>query len=881
NEDSAYSFTPTASDDDSGDSLSFVITNQPSWASFNSVTGQLSGTPTNADVGTNAGIVIGVFDGTVTTNLSSFSITVSNTNDAPVISGTPATSVNEDSAYSFTPTASDDDSGDSLSFVITNQPSWASFNSVTGQLSGTPTNADVGTNAGIVIGVFDGTVTTNLSSFSITVSNTNDAPVISGTPATSVNEDSAYSFTPTASDDDSGDSLSFVITNQPSWASFNSVTGQLSGTPTNADVGTNAGIVIGVFDGTVTTNLSSFSITVSNTNDAPVISGTPATSVNEDSAYSFTPTASDDDSGDSLSFVITNQPSWASFNSVTGQLSGTPTNADVGTNAGIVIGVFDGTVTTNLSSFSITVSNTNDAPVISGTPATSVNEDSAYSFTPTASDDDSGDSLSFVITNQPSWASFNSVTGQLSGTPTNADVGINAGIVIGVFDGTVTTNLSSFSITVSNTNDAPVISGTPATSVNEDSAYSFTPTASDDDSGDSLSFVITNQPSWASFNSVTGQLSGTPTNADVGINAGIVIGVFDGTVTTNLSSFSITVSNTNDAPVISGTPATSVNEDSAYSFTPTASDDDSGDSLSFVITNQPSWASFNSVTGQLSGTPTNADVGTFAGIVISVFDGSVSADLASFNISVNNVNDAPVITSTALTGATQDVAYSYSFTASDDDIGDVLSFSVVTKPSWLSFNPATGVLSGTPTNADVGSHAVSLKATDAGSLSAEQSFTLVVTNVNDAPVITSTALTGATQDVAYSYSFTASDDDVGDVLSFSAVTKPSWLSFNPATGVLSGTPTNADVGSHAVSLKATDAGSLSAEQSFTLVVTNVNDAPVITSTALTGATQDVAYSYSFTASDDDIGDVLSFSVVTKPSWLSFNPATGVLSGTPT
>ncbi|MDT3322208.1 Ig-like domain-containing protein, partial [Shewanella sp. SP1S2-4] len=88
-------------------------------------------------------------------------------------------------------------------------------------------------------------------------------------------------------------------------------------------------------------------------NDAPVILGTPATSVNEDSAYSFTPTASDDDSGDSLSFVITNQPSWASFNSVTGQLSGTPTNADVGTNAGIVIGVFDGTVTTNLSSFSI------------------------------------------------------------------------------------------------------------------------------------------------------------------------------------------------------------------------------------------------------------------------------------------------------------------------------------------------------------------------------------------------------------------------------------------------------------------------------------------------------------------------------------------------
>ncbi|PIW59876.1 putative Ig domain-containing protein, partial [Shewanella sp. CG12_big_fil_rev_8_21_14_0_65_47_15] len=405
-------------------------------------------------------------------------------NDAPVISGTPVTTVNEDSAYSFTPTASDEDSGDTLSFSISNKPSWASFNSTTGQLSGTPTNADVGTSAGIVIGVFDGTVTTNLGSFSITVSNINDAPVISGTPATTIAEDAAYSFTPSASDEDSGDTLSFSISNKPSWASFNSSNGQLSGTPTNADVGTSAGIVIGVFDGTVTTNLGSFSITVSNTNDAPVISGTPATTIAEDAAYNFTPSASDEDSGDTLSFSISNKPSWASFNTSTGQLSGTPTNADVGTSAGIVIGVFDGTVTTHLSSFSITVSNTNDAPVISGTPATSVNEDSAYSFTPSASDEDSGDTLSFSISNKPSWASFNSSNGQLSGTPSNADVGTSAGIVIGVFDGTVTTSLGGFSITVSNTNDAPVISGTPATTVAEDAAYNFTPSASDEDSGD-------------------------------------------------------------------------------------------------------------------------------------------------------------------------------------------------------------------------------------------------------------------------------------------------------------------------------------------------------------------------------------------------------------
>ncbi|MGR3972947.1 putative Ig domain-containing protein, partial [Shewanella sp. 1180_01] len=75
---------------------------------------------------------------------------------------------------------------------------------------------------------------------------------------------------------------------------------------------------------------------------------------------------------------------------------------------------------------------------------------------------------------------------------------------------------------------------------------------------------------------------------------------------------------------------------------------------------------------------------------------------------------------------------------------------------------------------------------------------------NDAPTISSTAITAATQDAAYSYTFAASDTDVGDTLTLSAVTKPSWLSFNTTSGVLSGTPGNADVGSHVVLLRVTD-----------------------------------------------------------------------------
>ncbi|HUG04233.1 MAG TPA: putative Ig domain-containing protein, partial [Steroidobacteraceae bacterium] len=170
--------------------------------------------------------------------------------------------------------------------------------------------------------------------------------------------------------------------------------------------------------------------------------------------------------------------------------------------------------------------------------------------------------------------------------------------------------------TVSNT--APTISGTPAGSVTSGQSYSFTPTAADAD-GDTLSFSIANRPGWASFSSSTGKLSGSPSSSAVGEYIDIVISVSDGQASASLAPFSIVVSEANTAPTISGTPPTSAREGLAYSFTPTAADAD-GDTLTFSIVNRPSWASFNTSTGKLSGTPGTGTVGTYSNITIKVSD---------------------------------------------------------------------------------------------------------------------------------------------------------------------------------------------------------------------------------------------------------------------
>lgn len=381
----------------------------------------------------------------------------------------------------------------------------------------------------------------------------------------------------------------------------------------------------------------------------PSIAGNPPTTVVAGTHYSFQPSAADTN-GDALTFSIQNMPTWATFDASSGVLAGTPSAADVGATAQITMSVSDGKAITELTPFAIQVTAAPSSPpapanspptITAGKPAGSVQAGAHYAFQPSATDPD-GDALTFSITGKPAWAAFNTSTGLLSGTPANADVGTSSTVTVSVSDGQHTVSLAAFTIQVTAVavtppqNTPPKISGQPGTAVQAGSNYSFEPAASDAD-GNALTFSITNKPAWATFSASTGQLSGTPTSTNVGAYASITISVSDGKASVSLPAFGIKVTAApNTAPTISGAPATQIQAGSTYSFTPKASDAN-GDILSFSIQNKPSWASFSIATGQVSGTPASANLGTYANIVISVSDGKTTATLAGFTIVVTAV----------------------------------------------------------------------------------------------------------------------------------------------------------------------------------------------------------------------------------------------------
>ncbi len=223
-------------------------------------------------------------------------------------------------------------------------------------------------------------------------------------------------------------------------------------------------------------------------------------------------------------------------------------------------------------------------------------------------------------------------------------------------------------------------------------------------------------------------------------------------------------------------------------------------------------------------------------------------------------NFAPAVTSTPVTNASEGSLYSYTFTAEDPDVADVLVLSAVTKPSWCTFTwipgQKTATLAGTPGTGSLGSNNVTLRVSD-GKLQKDQTFVITVVDVNNAPVVSSIPVKTVNEDAAYSYTLTVTDADVNDNINMTAVSKPAWVVFthaaNARTATLTGTPGNGDVGSNSIDISITD-GKATIHETYTLEVVAVNDAPVISAQSALSTNEDVAITLqkaNFTITDED------------------------------
>ena len=260
-------------------------------------------------------------------------------------------------------------------------------------------------------------------------------------------------------------------------------------------------------------------------------------------------------------------------------------------------------------------------------------------------------------------------------------------------------------------------------------------------------------------------------------------------------------------------------------------------------------------------------------------------------------NHAPTLSAALVAPAAQaGSAFAYTVPAqafTDPDAGDSLLFSALLSdgsalPSWLSFNPATRLFSGTPGAGNVGSLSVRVTASDGG-LSANSLFTLSVSApANVAPVSGNGAATTA-EDSLLNGSLPAASDANGDPITYAKASEPAHGSLTVASsGSYAYTPAANYFGGDSFTFTVSDGKGGSNGYTQTLTVTAVNDAPVV-AVPIPDQAGTAGAAFGYTVSAGAFSDVdnlsLSYSATLEsgaalPAWLSFNAATRAFSGTP-
>ncbi len=281
---------------------------------------------------------------------------------------------------------------------------------------------------------------------------------------------------------------------------------------------------------------------------------------------------------------------------------------------------------------------------------------------------------------------------------------------------------STVTITVVPVNDWP-IAANGSFSVIEDSAYSGTLTATDVD-GDSLSYTLVAQ---AAKGSVTVNQNGsfvyTP-NQDVSGSDSFTFKAGDGSSESNIATVNIVINPVNDVPVASSANVTT-SEDTSYTGQLQGSDVE-GDTLSYSLVSQATEGSVVvNQNGSFTYTP-NQDVSGSDSFTFKAGDGSSESNIATVNVTVLAVNEAPTTSDSAFS-VDQNSEYTGQLSATDGD-GDMLLFSVATGPEKGAVEIASdGSFTYTPTPDSFGDDLFTFVATD-GTLDSNVGTVNVVIN---------------------------------------------------------------------------------------------------------------------------------------------------------
>ncbi|MBN9219249.1 MAG: putative Ig domain-containing protein [Mesorhizobium sp.] len=418
----------------------------------------------------------------------------------------------------------------------------------------------------------------------------------------------------------------------------------------------------------------------------------------------------------------------------------------------------------------------------------------------------------------PAGLSLDPSTGAITGTPSVASAATTYTVLVTDAGGATASN--TFSLTINSAVTATQAIATAILTQNH-AATSFTPVTGGGGTSPLSYSVSPALPAGLSFDTANGQVTGTPSGSAAATTYTVTVSDANGASASN--TFSLAVNGAVTATQAVATTNLTQNHPAA-SFIPVTGSGGAG-ALSYAVSPAlPAGLSFDIANGQVTGTPGGAVAATTYTVTVTDANGATASN--TFSLAVNGaVTATQAIATTILTQSHAGASFTpVTGAGGTSPLSYALSPAL---PAGLSFDTATGAVTGTPTVAS-GATTYTVTVTDANNASASNTFSLAVGSAVTAtqavaskalivtsPVTPFTPVTGGGGTAPLSYA-------VSPAL-------PAGLDFGTADGKVSGTPTTVSATASYV-VTVTDANGATATGSFSLKIDSIGQTITFTST---------------------------------------------------
>ncbi len=810
---------PVTASDANGYPLVYWADNLPPGATFTPDTHIFSWTPPLGSAGTYPGVTIYVSDG-ISTISETFTVSVAPAGHPPQLTLPPNETVLQGDGFVLFFDGSDPDGGP-VTYSTTGLPEGAILDANTGRFQWTvPYNVSGPVAVPITVTSSTGLTITETITFTVLVAPA--VPVFASQPGWSINEGQSLTFTTYATDPhdptyqlptrnpngilspaNDPSPITYSISGLPQGASYDPITATFSWTPGYTQAGQYS-ITVTAKDGTDDAPTQSATIvipiTVAILDRAPQITPTGDVSVNGGQTLNL-PVSVTDPNDQHLTLTAINAlnnmplPDFVTFTDNgdgTGQFHFTPSIFEPG-NYSLTLEATDtggsqgpAAALTSTYTFVVTVLSANAPPQLAAINGQFALVGGAFSLTALASDIYQ-DPLSFSLSGLPADATITpAVTygnAVLNWTPTLAEAGSYM-VTIGVTDTATNASASQiFQLVVGTTDSAPIVTPVTSPTIAEGAALSLTFHATDA-GNHAVTWSATGLPNGAMLDPLTGALTWTPAFGQAGVYP-VTVNASDGSEAGS-TSFSITVTHTNLAPILVPLPPQSGRENTELTFTVAGADPD-GETTTLSASNLPSGATFNVLTGAFQWTPSFMQAGDYT-VTFTITNTAGLTDSIQVPIDIAMVYRPPLLDIAdhqAILGQT----LTFSAAGQDLDPGTTLTYSAQGLPQGATLNAGTGLVTWTPGPAQAGDYVVVFTASD-GTVSKSQPVYILaaVTPTPPSVTIVLTPSFPVTQGTAVTVNAIASSIAPITGITLTVNGLPKMLGANGSTTIVAGAP---------------------------------------------------------------------------------------------